>query len=282
MYHPLQVTRSDHSQSRILRGLLVTANSTVELPEPWCTSAVAVVLPTYNEAENLPLIVDELFRLPLSSLRVLVVDDNSPDGTGLVAEGLAQRYGSDRITVMHRSRKEGLGRAYVEGMSCALTLGAEFVVQMDSDLSHPPEYVPQMLGTLLSTDAAVVIGSRYITGGSLSQKWAWHRRLLSRWANTYIQMLLHMRISDVTAGYKMWHCSSLDAINLNTICSSGYSFQVEMNYRAMRQGMKIVEIPISFSERRSGASKMSFKVQLESALLPFRLKRLVLRENTAR
>lgn len=282
MHHPLQATRSDHSQSRILRGLLATANSAVELPEPWCTSAIAVVLPTYNEAENLPLIVDELFRLPLSSLHILVVDDNSPDGTGLVAESLAQKYGADRITVVHRPRREGLGRAYVEGMSCALTLGAKFVVQMDSDLSHPPEYVPQMLGTLLSTDAAVVIGSRYIAGGSLSQKWAWHRRLLSRWANAYVQTLLHMRISDVTAGYKIWHHSSLDAINLDTIYSNGYSFQVEMNYRAMRHGMKIVEIPISFSERRSGASKMSFKVQLESVLLPFRIKRLVLQDNAAR
>jgi dolichol-phosphate mannosyltransferase len=148
---------------------------------------------------------------------------------------------------------------------------------MDSDLSHPPEYVPQMLGTLMSTDAAVVIGSRYVIGGSLSEQWAWHRRLLSRWANSYVQALLRMRISDVTAGYKIWRSSTLEAINLENIYSNGYSFQVEMNYRTLKQDMKIVEIPICFSERRSGASKMTLKVQLESALLPFRLRRLIRR-----
>jgi dolichol-phosphate mannosyltransferase len=162
-------------------------------------------------------------------------------------------------------------------MSHALRLGADFVVQMDSDLSHPPEYVPQMLGTLLSTDAAVVIGSRYVTSGSLSEQWSWRRRLLSRSANLYVQLLLRMRINDVTAGYKIWRRSTLEAIDLAGIHSNGYSFQVEMNYRTLNQEMKIVEIPIRFSERRSGTSKMSLKVQLESAMLPIRLRRLVRR-----
>jgi dolichol-phosphate mannosyltransferase len=176
---------------------------------------------------------------------------------------------------LHRKKKDGLGRAYVEGMSHALMLGADFVVQMDSDLSHPPEYVPQLLGALLSTHAAVVIGSRYVAGGSLSERWAWHRRLLSWWANTYIRLLLRMRVSDITAGYKMWRAPALEAIDLSAVRSNGYSFQVEMNYRTLKHRMKIVEIPICFAERRTGASKMSFKVQAESALLPFRLKRLL-------
>jgi dolichol-phosphate mannosyltransferase len=258
-------------------GTVDTARATVVLPEPWRASAVTVVLPTYNEAVNLPVIVDALFSLPLTALHIVVVDDNSPDGTGRVADGLAERYGADRLAVVHRARKEGLGRAYIEGMSHALRLGADFVVQMDSDLSHPPEYVPQMLGTILSTDAAVVIGSRYVTSGSLSEQWSWRRRLLSRSANLYVQLLLRMRINDVTAGYKIWRRSTLEAIDLAGIHSNGYSFQVEMNYRTLNQDMKIVEIPIRFSERRSGTSKMSLKVQLESAVLPIRLRRLVRR-----
>ena len=258
-----------------IAGVVRSGAAVVDLPDPWCASAVTVVLPTYNEAANLPVIVDELFGLSLTNLRIVVVDDNSPDGTGMIAEGLAQRYGAHRLSVLHRTQKEGLGRAYVAGMSHALDQGAELVVQMDSDLSHPPEFVPQMLGTMLSTQAAVVIGSRYISGGSLSEDWAWHRRLLSRWANFYVQALLRMRVSDVTAGFKIWHRSALDAIDLDAVYSSGYSFQVEMNYRALKQNLKIVEIPICFAERRSGASKMTMAVQLESALLPFRLRRLL-------
>ena len=250
----------------------------VELPDPWRTYPITVVLPTYNEAANLPVIVGELFSLPLAELRIIVVDDNSPDGTGLIADGLAEHYGMHRLAVLHRTAKEGLGRAYVAGISHALKQGAELVVQMDSDLSHPSEYIPQMMGTMLSTQAAVVIGSRYVSGGSLSEEWAWHRRLLSRWANWYVQVLLRMQISDVTAGFKIWHRSALEAIDLDTVYSSGYSFQVEMNYRTLRQNMKIVEIPICFAERRSGSSKMTMRVQLESAWLPFRVRRLVARK----
>jgi dolichol-phosphate mannosyltransferase len=256
-------------------GAIRSGTAVVELPEPWRTHAVTVVLPTYNEAANLPVVVGELFSLPLADLRIVVVDDNSPDGTGVIAEGLAQRYGAHRLSVLHRTAKEGLGRAYVAGMSYALKQGAKLVVQMDSDLSHPTEYVPQMLGTLLSTQAAVVIGSRYASGGSLSEEWAWHRRFLSRWANWYVQALLGMQVCDVTAGFKMWHHSALKAIDLDAVCSSGYSFQVEMNYRTLKQNMKIVEIPICFAERRSGTSKMTMKVQLESAWLPFRLRWLL-------
>jgi dolichol-phosphate mannosyltransferase len=243
------------------------------LPDTWCSADITVVLPTYQEAANLPTIVAALFDLPLSALRILVVDDNSPDGTGRIAEELADKYGRDRIEVMHRAVKDGLGRAYTTGMSRALAAGAEFVVQMDSDLSHGPQYLPQLLGTLLSTDADVVIGSRYVTGASIDAEWPLHRKMLSGFANAYVRALLQMAIRDATAGYKLWRASALKAIGLETIRSGGYSFQVEMNYRSIRHGLKIIELPIHFSDRMKGQSKMSFKSQLESAFLPLSLMR---------
>ncbi|HEY2129540.1 MAG TPA: polyprenol monophosphomannose synthase [Streptosporangiaceae bacterium] len=243
-----------------------------ELPEPWRSAAVTVVLPTYNEAANLPVVVAALFALPLPGLRVLVADDNSPDGTGDIAGRLAGLYGAEKMTVAHRPGKEGLGRAYVDGMTRALEAGAEFVVQMDSDLSHAPECLPEMLGTLLATRADVVIGSRYVPGASLDQEWSWRRKALSGFANMYVRVLLRLGIRDVTAGFKLWRCSALAAVDISSIQSNGYSFQVEMNYRAVKCALKIVELPIHFAERREGQSKMSLSVQLESALLPFRLR----------
>jgi dolichol-phosphate mannosyltransferase len=243
----------------------------VQLPEPWRSAAITVVLPTYNEALNLPLIVSALFDLPLTSLRILVVDDNSPDGTGDIAEDLATRYGRERMYVLHRPGKDGLGRAYVDGMIRAVHAGAEFVAQMDGDLSHRPEYLPEMLGTLLSTGADVVIGSRYVTGASVAREWSWGRKILSAWANVYIRALLRLDIRDVTAGYKLWRSSALRAIDVAGIYSNGYSFQVEMNYRTVKRGLRIIELPIHFAERSAGESKMSLRVQFESALMPFLL-----------
>lgn len=245
----------------------------VELPEPWRSAAVTVVLPTYNEAANLPVIVDELFSLPLTGLKIVVADDNSPDGTGKVADELAKRYGEDRLRVLHRPGKQGLGRAYVDGMCRALEGGADFVVQMDSDLSHSPEYLPQMLGTLLASNADVVIGSRYVSGASLAKEWSWRRKALSGFANTYVRVLLRLGIRDVTAGFKLWRASALKAIDVASVRSNGYSFQVEMNYRTIQRGLKVVELPIHFTDRREGESKMSLKVQLESALMPISLRR---------
>jgi dolichol-phosphate mannosyltransferase len=234
-----------------------------------------VVLPTYQEAANVPVILAALFDLPLPGLRVLVVDDNSPDGTGQVAEQLAERYGRHRLSVVHRQGKEGLGRAYIDGMSRAMQAGADFIVQMDSDLSHRPEYLPGMLGTLLSADADVVIGSRYVAGGSVGAEWPWHRKALSGFANSYVRFLLRLGIRDVTAGYKIWRSSAFQAIGLANVHSNGYSFQVEMNYRARLRGLKIVELPIHFTDRTEGESKMSLTVQLESAMMPFKLRRHV-------
>ena len=245
----------------------------VELPEPWRAAAVTVVLPTYQEADNIPLITEALLKLPLPNLRILVADDNSPDGTGQIAENLARDHGRDRIAVVHRPGKEGLGRAYVDGMTRAIAGGAEFVVQMDADLSHGPEYLPGMLGTLLSSEADVVIGSRYVPGASVGAEWPWYRKALSGFANSYVRTLLGLGIRDVTAGYKIWRSSALRAIGLPSVRSNGYSFQVEMNYRAARGGLKIVELPIHFSDRAEGESKMTLKVQLESAWMPFKLRR---------
>lgn len=244
----------------------------VTLPEPWSRSRLSVVVPTYNEAENLPVLVEQVTALPLPELRLVVVDDNSPDGTGEVADKLAAGH-PGRITVLHRTAKDGLGRAYVAGMTRALDDGAEFVAQMDADLSHPPLYLPQLLGTLLSTDAGVVIGSRYVPGGSLSQEWGLRRRLLSGWANAYVKTILAMPLRDITSGFKVWRRSALEALDLPGIHSSGYSFQVEMHFRAYRRGQKIVEIPIHFEERAEGSSKMDLAVQVESALRPFQLLR---------
>lgn len=256
----------------VVRERNIVGTPTVELPEPWRSVAVTVVLPTYNEAANLPVLVAALFDLPLTGLRILVADDNSPDGTGDIADGLAERYGETKVTVMHRPGKQGLGRAYVDGMTCAIGAGTEFVVQMDSDLSHAPEYLPQMLGTMLSTSADVVIGSRYIAGATLCREWSWQRKVLSGFANFYVRALLRLGIRDVTAGFKLWRGSALEDMDLASVRSNGYSFQVEMNYRAVKHGLKIIELPIHFADRSEGESKMSLRVQLESGLMPFLLR----------
>lgn len=245
------------------------------LPPEWADIPLTVVMPTYNEAENLPPMAEALMDLGLPGLRLLVVDDSSPDGTGEVAEELAARYnepGRTRMSVLHRTVKDGLGRAYVAGMDRAVADGAAYVLQMDADGSHPVEYVPQMLGTALSTGAGFVVGSRYVSGGRLAAEWGLRRRLLSRWANTYVSAVLRTGLRDVTAGFALWRADTVTAMRLETVRSSGYSFQVELKYQAVRTGHTGVEIPIHFEERRIGASKMTIAVQLESAILPWRLR----------
>ncbi|QWF81209.1 polyprenol monophosphomannose synthase [Amycolatopsis sp. CA-230715] len=231
---------------------------------------VTVVVPTYNERENLPKLVGMVTGLAVPNLRVLVVDDNSPDGTGEVADELAAKS-PGTVGVLHRTEKNGLGRAYVAGITRALDEGADIVLQMDADLSHPAEVIPTMLEILATTDAAVVLGSRYVPGGSAAGEWAWHRKALSAWANFYVNAILRLRLKDATAGFKAWHASALRKIDLPTIRSNGYAFQVEMNYRTVRAGMRIAETPIRFEERADGDSKMSLGVQIESALMPWKL-----------
>jgi dolichol-phosphate mannosyltransferase len=239
------------------------------LPTAWQSRALTVVIPTYNESDNLAEIVQFLFNLPLLNLRLLIVDDNSPDGTGALADNLAARYNqpdSERMTVIHRTGKGGLGTAYVAGMQRALAEGAEFVVQMDADLSHSPAYIPQMLGVILATGADVIIGSRYVPGGSLDEGWSWWRQLLSWWANLYSRFILHIRVRDMTAGFKLWRREALLDIGLNNIRSNGYIFQVEMAYLSEKLGYRIIEVPIHFEDRRIGQSKMDVPVKIESAL----------------
>lgn len=232
---------------------------------------ITVVVPTYNERDNLPRLVDLLAALTLPNLHVLVVDDNSPDGTGEVAEKLGVEAPIP-VGVLHRTAKDGLGRAYVAGMTRALAEGADIVVQMDADLSHPCEAIPGMVQMLTTTDAAVVLGSRYVPGGAVASDWPWHRKALSAWANFYVNAILRLRVKDATAGFKAWHAQTLRAIDVASVQSNGYAFQVEMNYRVVQRGMCIAEVPITFEERSDGVSKMSLAVQLESALVPWKLR----------
>ncbi|MFJ2770369.1 polyprenol monophosphomannose synthase [Streptomyces sp. NPDC087300] len=233
---------------------------------------IVVVVPTYDERENLPLLIELLQGLGLPGLHVLVVDDGSPDGTGEIADRLAADS-AGTVSVLHRTEKDGLGRAYVAGMTLALADGADVVVQMDADLSHPARTLPLMVRTLLADDGvAVVLGSRYVAGGALATEWAWHRKALSAWANFYVNAILRLGVKDATAGYKAWRATALTAIDLPSVRSNGYSFQVETNHRAVRAGLRIVEVPITFEERVNGESKLSLRVQAESAITPWKLR----------
>jgi dolichol-phosphate mannosyltransferase len=223
---------------------------------------ITVILPTYNEAENLPKLVSVLFSLPLD-LTVLVVDDNSPDGTGRIADDLAKQNPA-KISVLHRAGKLGLRSAYMEGFRKAFELGANAVVQMDSDFSHDPAVLLDMARRLAGCD--MVIGSRYIKGGSLDKHWPVWRKALSGFGNFYARTILGSPIRDMTTGYRMWRREALQGMPLDRIRSNGYIFIVEITYVAHLMGLRIVETPIYFADRRWGKSKMSLKIQLEAAM----------------
>jgi len=223
---------------------------------------ITIVLPTYNEAENLPKLVPALFSLPLD-LGLLVVDDNSPDGTGQIAENLSKEY-EGRIHILHRAGKLGLKSAYLEGFEKAFETGADAVVQMDADFSHDPAVLVEMARRIESCD--VVIGSRYVKGGSLAKRWPLWRKALSTFGNTYARTILGFPLHDVTTGFRMWRREALRGMPLNRIRSSGYIFLVEMAYVAFLMGYDIAEVPIHFSDRRWGKSKMSLKIQMEAAM----------------
>jgi dolichol-phosphate mannosyltransferase len=226
-----------------------------------------VVIPTFNERENLPIVVSQLMQLP--RVRVLVVDDGSPDGTGDIADGLAAQF-PGRVDVLHRTERRGLGSAYIEGMQRALLSDTDLVAQMDADLSHDVRYLPDMIAATASAD--LVIGSRYVPGGGVSN-WPINRRLLSRFANIYVRVVTGLRIEDATAGYRCWRRETLHALPLSALTSSGYSFQVEMAWETVQRGLRVVEVPIVFVERARGYSKLNRSVVVESALLPWRLRR---------
>lgn len=224
---------------------------------------ITVVIPTYNEVENLERLVSTIFSLPLVGLKILVVDDNSPDGTGKLADDLADRY-RGCLSVLHRPGKAGLGTAYVQGFRLALSGGAEAVGQMDADFSHPPEKLVELAETLNGCD--LVIGSRYVPGGSVDERWPIWRRGLSAFGNNYARTILRLSVRDATGGFRLWRADALRRVPLDRVRSNGYAFQVEMIYIASCLGCKIKEIPIYFADRRWGHSKMSLQVQREAAL----------------
>jgi dolichol-phosphate mannosyltransferase len=230
---------------------------------------ISVVIPTYNEAENLPKLVSALFSLQLPELSILVVDDNSPDGTGQIAEDLKRAH-PGRVDVLHRAGKLGLGSAYIQGFQTLLARGSEAITQMDADFSHPPEKIVEMAELLPVCDG--VIGSRYVPGGSVDVCWPLWRKLLSSFGNLYARTILGLPVRDVTGGYRMWKSATLKAMPLERIRSNGYIFQVEMNYVATHLGFRFKEIPIYFADRRLGKSKMSLRIQLEAAVRVWQLR----------
>jgi len=225
--------------------------------------SIGIVVPTYNEKENLPLLVDRLRALPLPDLSILVIDDNSPDGTGALADELAIRFPGS-VSVLHRSGKLGLGTAYITGFQHMLANGIDLIGQMDADFSHEPEKIVEFVSAIADHD--LVLGSRYIPGGSLDHNWPAWRKGLSNFGNIYARTILGVPVKDVTGGFRLWRREVLAAIPWDRVRSNGYVFQIEMAYVAHKLGFRIKEVPIYFADRKLGQSKMNFSIQVEAAL----------------
>ncbi len=221
-----------------------------------------IVMPTFNEAENLPLLVQAIFGLEGVDISLLVVDDNSPDGTGKIADLLAEQY-PGRLSVMHRQGKQGLASAYIQGFQQAMQTDAEAIGMMDSDFSHAPEKLPEMIAAM--ADADLVIGSRYVSGGSVDKNWPVWRKGLSAFGNLYARTILGLPVKDVTTGYRLWRSEKMRTFPLDKVLSSGYIFLVEMAYLAHKLGFRITEVPIYFADRKWGESKMNLRIQMEAA-----------------
>lgn len=219
---------------------------------------IVVCIPTYNERENLPRILNRLFAAA-PDVHALVIDDASPDGTGDLADDLAAA--DPRIQVLHRELKAGLGAAYRAGFAAAIAAGAEVVVEMDADGSHAPEQLPALLGALPNAD--LVLGSRWVRGGAV-KNWPLHREILSRGGNAYARFMLRVPIRDITGGYRVFRVETLKRIDYANVQSQGYVFQVEMAYRVVNAGLRVVEVPITFVEREFGDSKMSQRIVREA------------------
>ncbi len=228
-----------------------------------------VVIPTYNERENLERLVEKI-QCHANDLHILIVDDNSPDGTGDIADELSRKYPS-KLFVLHREKKEGLGRAYVAGFKHVLTKDYEIILQMDADLSHNPSYIPSFLQQVRDCD--LVLGSRYLRGISVVN-WDFKRLILSKVASKYVRLITGMPFTDTTGGFKCWRRETLESIGLEALFSIGYLFIVETTYRAYRKGFKVIEVPIIFIERDLGRSKISWAIIWESfwGVLKLRLK----------
>ncbi|HUB06091.1 MAG TPA: polyprenol monophosphomannose synthase [Myxococcales bacterium] len=225
-----------------------------------------VVLPTYNEAENLPAITRAILDAS-DRIEILVVDDNSPDGTGRLADDLATA--EPRIHVLHRERKEGLGRAYLAGFGWALAHDYAFILEMDADFSHDPHHLPELLDAAGHAD--LVLGSRYVEGGG-TQHWGVLRRFVSQGGSLYARTVLGVNVRDLTGGFKCFRRQTLERLDLETVRSEGYSFQIELTYRAISLGLRVVEVPIVFADRRVGKSKMSRRIFFEAAGMVLRLR----------
>ena len=235
-----------------------------------------VVVPTYNEAENLPVLVEQ--TLAAGDFDILVVDDASPDGTGEVAERLSRLY-DGRLAVIHRTRKEGIGPAYVAGFRQALSASYDYVFQMDADLSHDPRALNALRDALATADVA--IGSRYVPGGN-TEGWPWRRKLLSSWGSAYALVLLGVPVRDITGGFKGFRRRALESLDLARVGARGFGFQIEVNYQLHRAGYRLVEVPIVFADRRVGASKMSWPIVAEALFLPWQLRLAEWRKGLAR
>jgi dolichol-phosphate mannosyltransferase len=230
---------------------------------------IVVIVPTYNEARNLPLLAAELWALQIPQLVVLVVDGDSPDGTGKIAEDLA-RERPGQIYVLHQRARLGLRRAYLAGFRWALAKDAQVIFQMDCDFSHSPEYLPEMLKIIQTAD--LVVGSRFVHGGKLDEHWGLGRYFLSWFANTvYARLILNLHVRDATTGFKCWRASALRRIDLDLVRSNGYSFQFEMAYLAERYRLKVVELPIHFEDRLSGGSRLPLSAWLEAVWRPWEI-----------
>ena len=226
-----------------------------------------IIIPTYNEAENIKKLVPILQALPVEDLHILIVDDNSQDGTGEIADQFAVY--SDHVQVLHRAGKLGLGTAYIQGFQLALEAGADAIIQMDADFSHPPHKIPELIQAISEFD--LVIGSRYVAGGNVDVDWPVWRKALSAFGNIYARSILGLKTRDITGGFRIFKAETLRAMPFQDVRSNGYIYQVEMTYIAARLGFAIGEIPIYFAEREWGASKMSFKIQIEAALRTWKL-----------
>ncbi len=233
---------------------------------PMAVADCTVVVPTYNEAENIAPLLTRIVALP--RFRVLVVDDNSPDGTADIVRELAAR--EPRIGLLRRSGKLGLGTAYIAGFRRALAEGAEYIFEMDADFSHDPAYLPALL-TAAEQRYDLALGSRYIPGGATTD-WGALRRFISQGGNTYARVILGLPVADATGGFRCYRRAALEAVNLDTIRSNGYSFQIEMVYRVLRAGKRVGEIPIVFPDRRVGQSKMSRRIVIEALIEVWRMR----------
>ena len=222
---------------------------------------VAVVVPTYNESETLPQLIEKVVAQGIDGLGFIVVDDGSPDGTGAIADGLADEF-TGVFIVLHREGKQGLGTAYMAGFQTALDAGAQNIVEMDADLSHPPEVLPGLIADLDEADVAVA--SRYTPGGGVDPGWSWARKQISYWGNVGIRLILGLEVKDATAGFKAFRRTTLERIGLDRLRLSGFGFQAEVAYRCEQTGLKVVEHPYVFMERTAGKSKMSFGIVVEA------------------